>query len=406
MRYFILIFWYICTIFGNQFLQYSIGPLNPFYIFSFICLGYTFFKIIDAVKYHKSFFLNKFMIILVTFVILNFFYISISFLHFTNIFDLDILYDSSYIFRQGYHIFIIAIGVTCYHAFKNKKLNINFLRILLIMILALNFLECDGIILQGILMFTLVNLFYKDSKFNFIYLCITLWWAYMNLHGMTTYATIYLLAFIFMFYHFISKKIQLERVKRIFIFLSLPILLIALVVFASKSVSSDLNTQWRFQYWVDEFNTLCKTRFLGVGFGTSYCSVGFLSVVNNNNMFIQNYPHSIFVTTQHSSYINMFYRMGLIGGIIFTLIILYPFTQYKRYFKHNKEVFVIYIASLFTVVVNPGLESPRFMLFYIFSAAYLFAEFYNSSKIHLECQVSQNKMQSINNRFITCGGKL
>ena len=382
MQYFILIFWFISAIFGNAFLQFKLGPLNPFYIFSFFAMLYSIYVYINSAKMKKKFLDNKFLWLLITFFVLNLFYVIISLLNFNSIFNLDILYDRNYVFRQGYQIFILAIGIMCYNAFNKQKIKISFLRFLLLSSLVMKFVYNDGIIMHGLFLFLISRLFYEDKeKYKIIYLFVIIISTIRLLIGdaMMTYLAIYFLTSVFLLYDFVNKKIQLKNVKSIVLFFVVPFVILLGIIVVPKLINSDANTNWRFIYWLDELATLSKTYFIGVGYGTSYCTPNFLNVVNNANMFLDNYPTSIFVTTQHSSFINVFYRMGLIGGLLFTIILLYPFILHKKFFKRSKAAFLLYYCSLFTVIVNPGLESPRFMLFYVFSYAYLFSSIKKTS---------------------------
>lgn len=85
-----------------------------------------------------------------------------------------------------------------------------------------------------------------------------------------------------------------------------------------------LNALWRWQYWQNEIKLLVKTKLMGVGFGTPYADNNiFNEIINRDAVKIPDdaFGYSInkvlFITSQHNSFLNMFYRLGVVGGMLF-----------------------------------------------------------------------------------------
>ena len=138
----------------------------------------------------------------------------------------------------------------------------------------------------------------------------------------------------------------------------------------------DENVGGRLLFWQDNFETLEKTNYMGVGFGTPYfSSIGafYLSGYDENEVEID----VIYVTGQHSSIINMFYRVGIIGGVLFVLFNVYVLWETRRTIillrnqknKQMKELVNVFLLALvlgfMNVAFHVGLESPRVFIGYL-----------------------------------------
>ena len=136
----------------------------------------------------------------------------------------------------------------------------------------------------------------------------------------------------------------------------------------------DVNSFWRLSYWKDELNQLVKSYFLGVGYGTSYASRNFVG----GNLNITGGPFGataeystldkLFVTGPHSSFIAIAFRLGIIGLLTFVQFLK---GIYRDLLNTRKEVSAAtcfaFFAALIIIGVNVGLESPYYLMIFIFS---------------------------------------
>ena len=143
-------------------------------------------------------------------------------------------------------------------------------------------------------------------------------------------------------------------------------------------ISDDANALWRLMVWTNEVLSLKETYFTGVAYGTAYVTETIYNEVSNSNMYTNDFTNNegLFVVANHSSILNMFYRMGLLGGIIYVSIILISLKWYSKiytYIKIKKSRRYLYWAlinwliNLLIICINPGLESPQFATTYLLS---------------------------------------
>ena len=150
-------------------------------------------------------------------------------------------------------------------------------------------------------------------------------------------------------------------------------------------VKSDPNSLWRLMVWLNEFESLSKTWFTGVGFGSAYVTRDIIYQVSNSNMYTTNVDGGlytgIFVVANHSSLLNMFYRMGILGGMLFlslnVQLIRVVVKTYQSAVPEMKRLlwylFAVYIYETIIIALNPGLEMMQFALSYILSLGVLLA---------------------------------
>ena len=120
------------------------------------------------------------------------------------------------------------------------------------------------------------------------------------------------------------KKISifLRRYLGITIYFGVILMIFIIALFYDNIIEilyKDPNAIWRWQYWVNELRILVETKFLGVGFGTAYASNSIFSEIYNpyafavpDDGFSYNIKQVLFLTSQHNSILNMFYRLGIV----------------------------------------------------------------------------------------------
>ena len=157
-----------------------------------------------------------------------------------------------------------------------------------------------------------------------------------------------------------------------FIFLATIITLFAPELY--DIISKDENSLWRLMVWTNELNSLYQTNGLGVGFGTAYVTPQIYFEVANANMYIDFDNGSIyerlFLVANHNSFLNMFYRMGIIGGSLFILIFIYLIKwTLGLYVKASESMksyiwwaFCGFVYQIFIILFNPGLEMMQFAM--------------------------------------------
>jgi hypothetical protein len=169
--------------------------------------------------------------------------------------------------------------------------------------------------------------------------------------------------------------------------------------FYSDFFIDDLNTYWRLESWLDNILAVKSNDYFGVGFGVSYFPVTQDVVDSAYRAFLVNDKYSdyfdqAFVRGQHSSLINIFFRMGAIGLILFVAMI---FIQLKRLsvLQSDSEYFFIMPLLLFAFInisSHVGLENPPFLISFCMSmGAAMFALRGNFFKMRSSLNQSVNR---------------
>jgi hypothetical protein len=146
-------------------------------------------------------------------------------------------------------------------------------------------------------------------------------------------------------------------------------------------IGFDLNTQWRFLVWRENLFAALNSGSLGVGFGTPYneLSPGNIAEAYRLTKFAEftQYAMSspidiLYIRGQHSSFVNAFYRMGLLGGgllIAFNLAVLTMLVKAMRRGAAECRPLVAAAGAVFVIEASQvgmhvGLESPRYYAVY------------------------------------------
>lgn len=383
----IFLYWIFSAIFGNEFIQFSIMGINTFYVLIGLCLVYWALRI-NSTK--RSFSLCESSLELYStmklFSIYFILYLALSFFQFfTSILNVNVEYNISYVFRQGYLIFTIPIIFVIVNSFfKNtdywifKITNIRNLKILWVMLAIIKFIGPTDHVVYRPLIFAIASMLFLLRPNKIISIIIILF-TMINLIGFQSSSSIIgfiVCGLIFVFWKFIIKII--EKNISFKIWLVICILALTILLFSSFAMNlfiDDTSAVWRWQYWVNEFQVLVNSYGLGVGFGTAYASDSIYTEINNSAMFVTT-KDGLFIITQHNSYFNFLYRLGVVGFILFiqTWLVkpLKLFSKSIRYISSSYEIlikwgFLNFIFNTIIIVLNPGLESPRFAIGFIFT---------------------------------------
>ena len=135
------------------------------------------------------------------------------------------------------------------------------------------------------------------------------------------------------------------------------------------------NSAWRLRFWNDALVQLVQSKGIGVGFGTSYATEAFVG----NQPSISKSPYDpifrqqtveylMMATGPHNSLISVAFRMGIAGIVTFLGFLESIFTGL---WKNIEQVPIyslfVFFAAIAIVSVNVGLESPVYLLPFIFA---------------------------------------
>ena len=123
-----------------------------------------------------------------------------------------------------------------------------------------------------------------------------------------------------------------------------------------------VNSLWRLFYWKDELTELIKTDFIGLGYGTAYATLPFLRDPFKGYIFGgPGYDpiHEAFVTGPHNSFISVAFRLGIIGIVLFFMLITQMWKSLRRAGLNSRRY--AFIGILIIAGFNVGLESPAYL---------------------------------------------
>ena len=387
--YAIFIYWILASIFGNRFIKLSVGGIRTFYILMGCGLMYCFIhyrsikKILcvssEGVKFCNS--LIVYSLIYLTYLALS------SFDFFRKIFDItDVDYGFSYVFRQGYLVFALAIVIMIVHVtvFYYQEVfrfleNYNMLCLSFMIILLARWLgQWDTIPVRSI-SFALASLLFINRPkkiMSWIAMLLTVF----DLISIKMYSSSVIAILVAVLgYIFLDSIIVLTFKKNLslwfYLFLIVAVMGVGLFYDAFIALlSDDASTMWRWQYWMNELRVLARTKFLGIGFGAAYGSNSIFSEINNASVFVASATEEgtgLFVITQHNSFINMLYRMGILGFVAgVSLFVIRPLEWASRVYMTSQSTtkkllkwgIINLFFNLIIILMNPGLESPRFAI--------------------------------------------
>ena len=146
----------------------------------------------------------------------------------------------------------------------------------------------------------------------------------------------------------------------------------------------DANSWWRLLYWKDELAQLVQSYGLGVGYGTSYATENFVgnlgSVVSGPFAATAEYStlDKLFITGPHNSYVSIAFRLGIVGIVLFLVMI---FDLIEKISEKSNDISRCAIFMLFSSIVligvNVGLESPYYLIMFVFSFGFCASEVYS-----------------------------
>jgi O-antigen ligase len=153
----------------------------------------------------------------------------------------------------------------------------------------------------------------------------------------------------------------------------------------SWSSRREKDAAWRANAWQDNLSALAESNLIGVGFGVPYHILTARNLLDfERHSATENLPPSTpkseyaYVNGQHSSIINVFFRLGVIGGVVFLALNIVLFgrlveaasTVNPVLARLNSAAAALFVITFIQIAVNVGLESPPNFLVYIFATSF------------------------------------
>lgn len=172
----------------------------------------------------------------------------------------------------------------------------------------------------------------------------------------------------------------------------------ALAPFMPELSQDDVNERWRAGAWRANLASVWETNFVGVGFGTPYHQITTESLANA----IENrWPDAVepqYYRTQHSSPINMFYRLGAVGGCLFMLLnFLVVRSGLSAVGRGNPPqvqrlglvAITMFVIQLIQMTVHVGVETPRYLVIYMLCVGLIYYIVSGSQELRLGADVTR-----------------
>jgi len=125
----------------------------------------------------------------------------------------------------------------------------------------------------------------------------------------------------------------------------------------------------------------------GSGFGISYFSTSAEALDAAYKSYLKAGPgygvyDSLFIRGQHSSIVNVFFRLGFIGVVVF-IMFFFHILSYAEKYKNDKNVRAltpVLLSGILNISVHVGLESPPFLMTIAISTGFLLAAISSSRR--------------------------
>lgn len=314
-------------------------------------------------------------------------FLSLSFVNLPSLWGLKGLYfDVNYIPRHYIiimELFLpIALSIELFKNSKYKRISLLYLATTLLLVFFISSRSESIINSVGVLLILLSWIAWKCQSKVLMLIALL-----FNYHQSAFVLGFIMMCILLFFEKQITSYLLKNTLRKVLVIAScLFILLFVFSNILAVYVENDANSQWRLIVWLNEFESLSKTWFSGVGFGSAYVTDEIVHQVNNFNMYngAGGFERGYFLVANHSSFLNMFYRMGIIGGVLFlylnALLIRIVIKSYHSARLEHKSLlwlsFSIWVYQSIVIMLNPGLEMMQFAISYIISLAMLLSIVY------------------------------
>lgn len=170
------------------------------------------------------------------------------------------------------------------------------------------------------------------------------------------------LQFLIFFIGVILITINLNRyIIHKFVILTFTIIpFFSLLIINNSLIPFDSNSMVRLVMWKDATQSLIDTFGLGVGFGTEWIKNEFYLIKSNWFLFDNYNTNDKFNVTTHNTFSDIFFRVGLIGLLLFLKFIMSLFNE--RIIKNSRLVSYLFLSILISLSTNPGFFSVNFFI--------------------------------------------
>lgn len=318
-----------------------------------------------------------------------FFIISIGYLLFsyTNIAKFwkieNLRFDTSYIYRHFMIVVELALATGIGHCLFRTNLIFQITKkqiTILTLASCTSFYLGGGTALTGLLVgcISLMALLYrKKTLLIFTLVVLTDHSSFIISSAILILTMLFMKQIFSIFSKGIKTKIYAIIILSFFIF-------IVLSSFMMEIITKDPNSIWRLIVWTNEIKSLADTAFTGVGFGTAYVTTNISKFTDNTDMYFGNAREGwagLFLVANHNTFLNMFYRMGVVGGILFLTInvslIAWCMKCYQKASIFEKRyvgwALANFLYQIIIILLNPGLEMLQFAINYTFFTGILIA---------------------------------
>ena len=347
---------------------------------------------INARKIKKVFYLSnegrKTMICFLLLLLISLVYLCLSYYNLADYWNINNLGYNSFFIPRHYFIilqYFISIGLG-YSLYRSNFLMRIKSKWVIMAIVAIFIMTSMDFATNSKSYFTIMVLLISLLGLRYKLLLIALpFFGFFSMEQTTYLIAIAEVSFIMLFKRSIANFLQRNgKIKLLGCFLVSILTFIFLSSTISELVDSDSNSSWRLAVWKNEIASLEKTQYTGVGFGTAYVSNSIPYETDNINMYLKTekgFSEGVFIVANHNSVLNMFYRMGFIGGVLFVLLNL--FLLYWCISNNRKTSGIVnaylwwamanYVFNFTVILFNPGLEMLQFSTGYQLSLAILLA---------------------------------
>ena len=139
----------------------------------------------------------------------------------------------------------------------------------------------------------------------------------------------------------------------------------------------DPNSAWRFYAWTKNIQySLMNTYAAGVGYGTPYFlgtkfDLAYVLLSGRGGSSVEDSgQQDAMVRGQHNSLVNIFYRLGIVGTILF---LQYIFSLYRKMGRAKLDPMYgfVFFFMIIDISTNVGLESPATLIQFVLIVAFL-----------------------------------
>lgn len=381
---------YICVLgvalFGGPFVKSSIAGIQIFYlvllflVVAYIKYLYSHWGVIQLTKINKA---------IIGFELYALIMIAMSFAGTNKLFASDdLFFAKAYIPRQAYYVFVIPAillmedrdNIDYFKNFLSKNYNIIFWIIYIgSMIYSKRFAISvpTELILAGLLLW---GNDIRRTKSGFLQTLLILFSPIAVGGEMTNM----LIRMIYAFLYFYKNKRNAIKIFGLAFKTMIAGIFILPIMSGLFTNIFDANSWWRLLYWKDELAQLVQSYGLGVGYGTSYATENFVgnlgSVVSGPFAATAEYStlDKLFITGPHNSYVSIAFRLGIVGIVLFLVMI---FDLIEKISEKSNDISRCAIFMLFSSIVligvNVGLESPYYLIMFVFSFGFCASEVYS-----------------------------